>query len=160
GKLLAFTSKRSKPDPDFTYNSDIWVVAADSRDRGAHLTQVTTNPAPDTTPAWSPDGKWLTYVTQLDPKLFDYATKHIAVSPAAGGEAKVLTLAFDRVGITPRFSPDGKFIYFIADDDGTQNVCRVSVTGGEVPRPVGGRLMVDDYALAPTGDLVALVATI
>src|SRR6266404_3517273 len=162
GKLLAFTSNRSKPDPDFTYNSDIWVVAADNvaRSGGTHPMQVTTNPGADTTPAWSPDGKWLTYVTQLDPKLFDYATKHIAVSPAAGGEAKVLTLALDRVSITPRFSPDGKSIYFIADDDGTQNICRVSVNGGEVSRPVGGRLMVNDYSLAPTGDLVAQIATI
>src|SRR6266404_5114958 len=162
GKLLAFTSNRSKPDPDFTYNSDIWVVAADNvaRSGGTHPMQVTTNPGADTTPAWSPDGKWLTYVTQLDPKLFDYATKHIAISPATGGEAKVLTLAFDRVSITPRFSPDGKSIYFIADDDGTQNICRVSVNGGEVSRPVGGRLMVNDYSLAPTGDLVAQIATI
>ncbi len=169
GKLLAFTSNRSKPDPDLTYNSDIWVVAADNvarsadaspSDKGAHLTQVTTNSGSDATPAWSPDGKWLTYVTQLDPKLFDYSTKHIAVSPAAGGEAKVLTLALDRVSITPRFSSDGKFIYFIADDDGTQNVCRISVTGGEIARPVAGRLMVNDYSLAPTGDLVAQIATI
>src|SRR6266850_2086364 len=178
GKLLAFTSNRSKPDPDLTYNSDIWVVAADNvarsagaspvarsagaspNDKGAHLTQVTTNPGADTTPAWSPDGKWLTYVTQLDPKLFDYATKHIAISPATGGEAKVLTLAFDRVSITPRFSPGGKFIYFIADDDGAQNVCRVPVSGGEITRPVSGRLMVNDYSLAPTGDLVAQIATI
>src|SRR6266850_1670020 len=178
GKFLAFTSNRSKPDPDFTYNSDIWVVAADivarsagaspvarsagapPNDKGAHLTQVTTHPDADTTPAWSPDGKWLTYVTQLDPKLFDYATKHIAISPATGGEAKVLTLAFDRVSITPRFSPGGKFIYFIADDDGAQNVCRVPVSGGEITRPVSGRLMVNDYSLAPTGDLVAQIATI
>src|SRR5882672_4502882 len=162
GKLLAFTSNRSKPDPDLTYNSDIWVVAADNvaRSGGAHPTQVTTNPGADTTPAWSPDGKWLTYVTQLDPKLFDYATKHIAVSPAAGGEAKVLTLALDRVSITPRFSPDGKSIYFIADDDGTQNLCRVPAAGGEITRPVAGRLMVNDYSLAPTGDLVAQIATI
>jgi dipeptidyl aminopeptidase/acylaminoacyl peptidase len=160
GKLLAFASNRSKPDPDLSYDSNIWVVAADNSDKGTHPTQVTTNPGADTTPAWSPDGKWLTYVTQLDPKLFDYATKHIAVSPAAGGEARVLTLAFDRVSITPRFSPDGKFIYFIADDDGTQNVCRVPVTGGEITRPIGGRLMVNDYALAKTGDLVAQIATI
>jgi dipeptidyl aminopeptidase/acylaminoacyl peptidase len=160
GKLLAFASNRSKPDPDLSYDSNIWVVAADNSDIGAHLTQVTTNPGADTTPSWSPDGKWLTYVTQLDPKLFDYATKHMAVSPAAGGKARVLTLAFDRVSITPRFSPDGKFIYFIADDDGTQNVCRVPVTGGEITRPVGGRLMVNDYALAKTGDLVAQIATI
>jgi len=169
GKLLAFTSNRSKPDPDLTYNSDIWVVAADNvarsagaspNDKGAYLTQVTTNPGADTTPAWSPDGKWLTYVTQLDPKLFDYATKHIAISPAVGGGAKVLTLTLDRVSITPRFSPDGKSIYFIADDNGTQNVCRVLVTSGEIARPVPGRLMVNDYSLAPTGDLVAQIATI
>ena len=160
GKLIAFTSNRSKPDPDLTYNSDIWVVASNNSDKGAHPTQVTTNPGADTTPAWSTDGKWLTYVTQLDPKLFDYATKHIAISPAAGGEAKILTHALDRVSITPRFSPDGKSIYFIADDDGTQNICRVPVIGGEITRPVSGRLMVNDYSLAPTGDLVAQIATI
>src|SRR5204863_8432179 len=72
GKLLAFASNRSTPDPDRTYNSDIWVVAADDSDKGAHLTQVTTNPGEDTEPSWSPDGKWITYLTKLDPKLFQY----------------------------------------------------------------------------------------
>jgi dipeptidyl aminopeptidase/acylaminoacyl peptidase len=159
-KSIAFTSNRSNPDPDATYDSNIWVVASDNTDKGAHLTQVTTNPGSDTTPAWSPDGKWLAYVTQLDPHLFDYATKHLAISPAAGGPAKVLTLYFDRMVSVPRFSPDGKFVYFIADDDGTQNLCRIPVTGGEITRPVGGRLMVNDYSLAKTGDIVAQVATI
>jgi len=160
GKLLAFTSNRSTPDPDATYDENIWVVAADNADKGAHLTQVTTNPGADGSPAWSPDGKWITYVTQLDPHLFDYATKHLAVSPATGGEAKVLTLALDRMVTVPRFSPDGKFIYFIADDDGTQNICRIPAVGGEITRPIAGRLMVNDYSLAKTGDLVAQIATI
>ena len=160
GKFLAFTSNRSNPDPDATYDSNIWVVAANSSDKGAILTQVTTNPGADGSPAWSPDGKWIAYVTQLEPRLFDYATKHLAVSPAAGGEAHVLTLALDRMVSVPRFSPDGKFIYFIDDDDGTQNLCRIAVTGGEITRPIAGRLMVNDYSLAKTGDLVAQVATI
>jgi dipeptidyl aminopeptidase/acylaminoacyl peptidase len=160
GKLLAFTSKRSTPDPDANYNSDIWTVAADNTDKGAHLTQVTTNPGADTTPAWSPDGKWITYVSQVDPRLFDYATKHLAVSPVAGGEAEILTLAFDRMVSAPRFSPDGESIYFIADDDGTQNLCRIQASGGEITRPVGGRVMVNNYSLAKTGDIVAQVATI
>jgi dipeptidyl aminopeptidase/acylaminoacyl peptidase len=160
GKSLAFTSNRSMPDPDLNYNSDIWVVASGNTDKGAHLTHVTTSLGTESAPAWSPDGKWLTYITQLDPNLFDYATKHIAVSPATGGEARVLTLSLDRVSIAPRFSPDGQFIYFITDDDGTQNICRVPVTGGEITRPVAGRLMVDDYSLAKTGDLVAQIATI
>jgi dipeptidyl aminopeptidase/acylaminoacyl peptidase len=160
GKFLAFSSNRSKPDPDATYNKDIWTVAADNTDRGAHPTRVTTSPREDSSPNWSPDGKWITYLTRLDPKLFQYATEHVAVSPAEGGEAKVLTLSFDRMSSVPRFSPDGKFIYFIADDDGTQNLCRIPAVGGEITRPVAGRLMVNDYALAKTGDIVAQVATL
>ena len=160
GKWLAFSSNRSVPDPDATYDQNIWVVPASNSDKGAHPTQVTTNPGADGSPAWSPDGEWIAYVTQMDPHLFDYATRHLAVAPATGGEAKLITLALDRMVTVPRFSPDGKFIYFIADDDGTQNLCRVPATGGEIARPVGGRLMVNDYSLAKTGDIVAQIATL
>jgi len=159
GRLLAFVSNRSTPDPDRTYDSNIWVVAADNRDKGAHLTQVTTNPGTDVTPAWSPDGNWIVYITQLDPKLFEYATRHVAVSPAKGGEARVLTRTFDRQSSDPRFSPDGKSIYFIADDDGTQNLCRVPVAGGEITRAIPGRLMVYAFSVAKAGALVAQVST-
>jgi dipeptidyl aminopeptidase/acylaminoacyl peptidase len=87
GKRIAFTSNRSQPDPDRTYNTDIWVVPADSKDKGAHPTQVTTNPGEDHQAAWSPDGKWIAYSSQLEPKLFEYSTKHIAVVPGEGGKA-------------------------------------------------------------------------
>jgi dipeptidyl aminopeptidase/acylaminoacyl peptidase len=160
GKLLAFSSNRSTPDPDRSYNSDIWVVSADNTDKGEHLTQVTTNPGEDRSPAWSPDGKWIAYVTQLEPKLFQYATRHLAIAPASGGEAKVLTLAFDRNVSEPRFSPDGKLVYFIADDDGTQNLCRIALTGGEITRPIGGRLMLYSYSLAKTGEIAARIVTL
>ncbi len=158
-KLLAFSSNRSTPDPDRTYNSDIWVVAADNTDKGAHLTQVTTNPGSDQSPTWSPDGKWIAYVTQLDPHLYDYATHHLAIAPASGGEAKVLTQAFDRHVSVPRFSSDGKFIYFIADDDGTQNLCRIPAEGGQITRPIGGRLILYDYSLAKSGAIAARILT-
>jgi dipeptidyl aminopeptidase/acylaminoacyl peptidase len=159
GKLLAFRSNRSTPDPDRTYDTNIWVVAADNTDKGGHLTQVTTNPGSDGAPAWSPDGKRITYVTQLDPKLFQYATHHIAVSPAAGGQAKVLTLAFDRMSRSPHFSPDGQFIYFIADDDGSQNLCRIPATGGEIARPISGRVVISSYSIAKSGELAAQITT-
>jgi len=160
GKSLAFTSNRSSPDPDRNYNSDIWVVAADNTDKGAHLTQVTTNPGPDRSPAWSPDGKWIAFVTQTDVKAMIYATHHLALVPSTGGEAKVLTLAFDRSVRRPRFSADGRAIYFIADDDGTQNLCRISVTGGEIARPIGGRLSVDSYSLGKDGAIAAQISSL
>src|SRR5216684_8288565 len=113
GKSLAFTSNRSTPDPDRNYNTDIWVVASDNvarsagaspDDKGAHLAKITTNPGSDRQAAWSPDGKWIAYVTQTDVKAMIYATHHLAIAPSSGGEAKVLTLAFDRSVRRPRFS--------------------------------------------------------
>jgi dipeptidyl aminopeptidase/acylaminoacyl peptidase len=156
-KSLAFTSNRSTPDPDRNYNSDIWVVAADNTDKGAHLTQVTTNLGADRSPTWSPDGKWIAFVTQTDVKAMIYATHHLAIAPSSGGAAKVLTVAFDRSVRRPRFSADGTAIYFIADDDGTQNLCRIAVTGGEVARPIGGRLSVNSYSLGKEGAIAAQI---
>jgi len=155
--LVAFASNRSKPDPDRTYNTDIWVVAANNTDKGAQLTQVTTNPGDDDVPSWSPDGKLITYITQLDPRLFQYATHHVAVSPALGGTARVLTQSFDRNATEPRFAPDGSSIYFIADDDGTQILGRVPVNGGQVTRAVAGRFMLYAYSLARNGDVAAQI---
>jgi dipeptidyl aminopeptidase/acylaminoacyl peptidase len=160
GKQLAFVSNRSTPDPDATYNTDIWVVSADNADRGAHLTQVTKNPGEDREPAWSPDGKWIAYSTRLDPAVFEYGTKHLAIVPATGGEPKVLTQSFDRMVVDPHFVPDGKAIYFVADDDGTLNLCSVPSAGGDVTRPIGGRLVVNGYSINKNGDVAAQVATI
>lgn len=159
GKLLAFTSNRSTPDPDRTYNSDIWVVAADNTNKGARLTQVTTNSGEDSEPSWSPDGKWITYLTKLDPKLFQYGTLNVAISPASGGPPKVLTQSFDRMSRRPRFSPDGRYIYFTADDDGKVNLCRIPMAGGEITRPLSGRVVVWQYSIAKSGELAAQVAS-
>jgi dipeptidyl aminopeptidase/acylaminoacyl peptidase len=159
GKLIAFSSNHSKPDPDATYNKDIWTVAADNTDKGAHPTQVTNNPGEDSSPAWSPDGKWIAYSTQLDPKLFQYSTKHVAVAPASGGEPKVLTLALDRMSTEPRFAPDGKSIYFIADDDGTQILSQVNLADGKITRPVSGRFILYSYSIAKSGEIAAQIST-
>jgi dipeptidyl aminopeptidase/acylaminoacyl peptidase len=102
-------------------------------------------------------GKLIAYTTQLGPRLFEYATHHIAVSPAAGGPARVLTQSFDRNATQPRFSPDGSSVYFIADDDGTQVLARVPATGGQVTRAISGRFMLYAYSLAKNGDLAAQI---
>jgi dipeptidyl aminopeptidase/acylaminoacyl peptidase len=156
-RLIAFASNRSKPDSDRTYNTDIWVVAANNTDKGAQLTQVTTNPGDDSAPAWSPDGKLIAYTTQLDPQLFQYATHHVAVSPASGGSARVLTQSFDRNASAPRFSPDGASIYFIADDGGTQILARVPAAGGEVTRAITGRFILYANSLAKNGDIATQI---
>jgi dipeptidyl aminopeptidase/acylaminoacyl peptidase len=157
-RQLAFASNRSS-DPDRNYDNNIWTVAADNTDKGVHLTQVTTNPGEDHQPVWSADGKWIAYVTQTEPKLMEYATKHLGLSPAAGGEAKILTRAFDRGVSDIRFASDSQSLFFIADDDGTQTLARIPVAGGEVTRPIGGRRMVYAYSLAKSGEVAAQITT-
>lgn len=170
GRSIAFSSNRSRPDPDATYDVNIWVVSADNQEQGAHLTQITSSPGADTAPSWSPDGKWITYLTQLDPHLFDYATRHVAVSPSAGGSAKVLTLTLDRNADQPRFSADGK-IFFIADDDGALRLYAVDPTTGASTfgdgqhggrPPIGGRLTVKGYSIGngSTGNIAAQISTL
>ncbi len=158
GKLLAFSSNRSK-EPDTNYESNIWVVTADNTDKGVSLRQVTTNSGDDHQPAWSPDGKTVAYSTILQPKLFQYATKHIAITPSSGGETKVLTKSFDRMAIKPVFASDSSSIYFLADDDGTQIVARVNLATGAVDRPIGGRVMIQDFSISRDGVFAASVST-
>jgi dipeptidyl aminopeptidase/acylaminoacyl peptidase len=158
GTKIAFSSNRTKPDPDMNFNIDIWVVDAGNADRGKNLVQVTTNEGPEGSPQWSPDGKWIAYTSQLEPKLFDYSTFQIGISPAGGGEARILTRKLDRNSTLPRFSADGKWIYFIADDDGTQNLLRVPAAGGAIERPIGGRKMVQAYSLGRDGSVAATIS--
>jgi dipeptidyl aminopeptidase/acylaminoacyl peptidase len=171
GKFLAFTSNRSTPDADATYDTNIWVVASNNSDNGTHLTQITTNRGTDGSAAWSPDGKWIAYVTQLDPHLFDYGTKHLAIAPATGGEAKVLTLALDRMVSAPHFSGGGEFISFLADNDGAQilymadpggrGIMRLDTPRYLSPLPESVLRTVNDYSVGngSTRIAIAQVAT-
>jgi dipeptidyl aminopeptidase/acylaminoacyl peptidase len=158
GKSIAFTSNRSA-DPDSNFNSDIWVVSVDGDDAAKALRQITTSPAEDLMPAWSPDGKTIAFVTQIDPKLFWYATYHLAVVAASGGEPRVLTKNLDREVSAPRFSPDGRWIYFIAEDEGTQNLLRVAPSGSEITRPIAGRRKVEFYSISHDGTLAATLSS-
>jgi Tol biopolymer transport system component len=74
----------------------------------------------------SPDGRWI---------VFDLLG-HIYRVPAAGGEAQVLTQESGiAVNYHPRVSPDGRFIAFISDRRGQENLW-VMEADGSSPRPV------------------------
>jgi dipeptidyl aminopeptidase/acylaminoacyl peptidase len=157
GKSIAFSSNRTA-EPDRNFDTAVWIVDADNKDQGKSLLEVAMSPGEHPAPAWSPDGKSIAFVTQIDRKLFWYATYHLAIVPASGGEAKILTKALDRGVSAPHFSPDGRWIYFIADDEGTQNLLRVAPAGGEITRPIGGRRKVEWYSISGDGTVVATIS--
>jgi len=157
GRSLAFVSNRSE-NPDSNFNTNVWVVPADNGDRGKNLLRVAPDAGTDDFPTWSPDGKWIIFASQIVPSLLERATYHLAIAPATGGEAKLLTLALDRNVTAPHFSRDGKWIYFLAEDDGAQNLLCIPIGGGEITRPIAGRKKVDSFSISDDGTIAATVS--
>ncbi len=156
GTRIAFTANRTE-DPDANYNTDIWVVKADNEDKGQELLQITTNPGPDASPAWSPDGMTIAHTSTTDTKAMLYATNHLAVI-SEGGEADVLTAELDRMVFRPRFSPDGKWILFNLENSGEQSLARVPAAGGAVEQVIGGQRSVSSFTPEVNGMTAALIS--
>ena len=158
GTRIAFVSNRSLPDPDRSEDTNIYVVDAKP---GAEPRQLTTFPGPDSgRPAWSPDGQWIAYLQGDEPRLSAYQLEKLAVVPAAGGAARVLTQALDRPVYGPLvWAPDGKALTFLVADDRAAYVGRTTVAGGAVERLTTGRRTVSAMSPGTDGALAVLSGT-
>lgn len=156
GREVAFVTNRT-PDADLSLVRDLW--AADTQ-TGA-LRQITRNAGPCTSPAVSPDGRWIAYVSH-DFHAGPATNAGAWVVPAEGGDAGNLTAGFDRsVGNsvwsdtriallfpTIEWIDDGKAIVFYATDGGRTHLYRVDVASRRVQQLTDGPEVVADLAAA------------
>ena len=157
GRQVAFTSNRTD-EPDGNRNTDIWIVAGDNTDRGQAVRRLTTNPGSDESPVWSPDGRTIAYITVIDVPAMWYATQFLAVIPAAGGTPALPTKTLDRNVSSPRYSPDGREIFFLLEDSGESHLARIPAGGGAVSRVVGGFRSASAFDVAPDGRIAVRIA--
>ncbi len=157
GNLIAFVSNRTE-EPDLSDNTDIWVVSADNPDAGATLLQVTENPGADGSPAWSPDGNFIAHTSVTEPEIIWYAIDNLAMSPAAGGPARVLTERLDRNVSSPRFSPDGDEVLFVLEDSGERHLASIDTSGESFSRIIEGPLSLRGYSVSDNGQIASLVS--
>lgn len=149
---IAFTSNRTS-EPDGNENSDIWVVSAEGDAPVRDPRRITSNEGSDGSPAWSNDGKQIAYVTVTEPDLIWYATNHLAVASAAGGNERVLTAALDRNVSSPTFAPDDQSILFVLEDSAEQHLARFNMSTGSIDRPIEGHLSVGGFSQHVSGDI-------
>ncbi len=149
GKSIAFASNRSE-NPDLSYDSNIWIVSTDTSDKGKVLKQVTTNPLSDSSPAWSPDGKTIAYITNINAEAVPFATDHLAVISSSGGPAIILSEEIDRNISKPKFSKDGKTILFVLEDSGERQLASIATNGRSFKRLLKDRLTLRDYTIGNT----------
>ena len=145
GTRIAFTSNRTE-EPDGNSNSDIWIVDATRGEQSGGLVQVTTNPGPDHSPAWSPDGRYLTYITVVEPGKIWYANEYVAISEAvAGSESRILTKELDQHAYKPMFDKNGNSVTFIYFEQGERKLGSVDLATNERSVLIEGQLTVMDY---------------
>jgi Tol biopolymer transport system component/C-terminal processing protease CtpA/Prc len=141
-----FTEPALSPDGAeiaFVSGGDIWTVPA----RGGEARLLVSNPANESAPRYSPDGRYLAFTSTRTGNGDVYRLT------LANGELKRLTFD-DSNELTNGWSPDSKWIYFSSsarDISGMEDIYRVSVAGG-TPMLVSADRYLTEYFAAPSPD--------
>lgn len=153
GKSILISSNR-RPDSDYE-PQDSEIFRVDLND-GA-LQSLTDRRGPDRSPAASPDGKHIAYVG-FDDQHLGYQATQLYVMDSDGSHAHSLTAALDRDAAAPKWSGDGKQVFFQYADHGDTKVAAVDLAGkmrvlaehlggSDVARPYAG----GSFSVAPNG---------
>jgi dipeptidyl aminopeptidase/acylaminoacyl peptidase len=128
GQEICYTSNHDKVEATST-NNDLWIVSVNggAAGSGSVLAKNITadNPASDSTPLYSPDGKYIAYRAQQRPG-YESDRFRLMLYDRKTGEKKNLTESFDKWVGTYVWAPDSSRLYFVAEDKGTSPVHSIS----------------------------------
>lgn len=108
--VYQITRSRSEKEAPGAEINELWMTPVE----GGEPRQFTTNEKGDRLARWSPDGKWLAFLSQRGGSLL----YQVYVIPVTGGEARQLTNAEESVRAL-NWSPDGARIAFTTTDPKT-----------------------------------------
>ncbi|HTZ83442.1 MAG TPA: S9 family peptidase [Candidatus Acidoferrales bacterium] len=158
GKELCYASNHDK-NPAASTNNDLWTVpltygADDSSEQILTSTKDITadNPASDTSPLYSPNGRYIAYRAQQRPG-YESDRFRLMLYDRKTGEKKNLTESLDQWVGTFTWSPFSTRIFFGTADNGTAIVSSVLVPSGErLQLPLLTLATTDDFAVPPNGE--------
>ncbi|MFY9561382.1 MAG: S9 family peptidase [Terriglobales bacterium] len=129
GQEICYTSNHDKVEATST-NNDLWIVPVN----GGPAKNITSdNPASDSTPLYSPDGKYIAYRAQQRPG-YESDRFRLMLYDRKTGEKKNLTESFDGWVGTFIWAPDSKRIFLAAENAGESPIWWVDKDGNSAER--------------------------
>jgi dipeptidyl aminopeptidase/acylaminoacyl peptidase len=141
------------PKADDGSRSDIWIVAADSG--AAAPRKLAAGPGPDNSPAWSPDGTQIAYMTRAEAGAI--GSQRMVVVAAAGGAVRTLVEPRTYTMNGARWSSDGRTLHFTASTGTTTTVFAVSSAGGDARAIAGGDAVISGATVSASGTTLVAV---
>jgi dipeptidyl aminopeptidase/acylaminoacyl peptidase len=158
GKLVAFVKRVAGREDAWRTGTDVFLVAVDGRSQAVDLTAE--NPAYDSSPTFSPDGKSLA-LRMMKRAGFEGDRERIGIIDVASRKLRVVTEGWDRSAGSIAWSADARTIFTEADNVGNHSVFAIDVASGAArlvadkgtngsPQPAGERVVfVRDTMKAP-----------
>jgi dipeptidyl aminopeptidase/acylaminoacyl peptidase len=137
-------------------NSDLFVISISGGQGPAR--KITSNPGADSSPLYSPDGRWLAWRMQSRPG-YESDRWRLVVMDRATGRFTVVTDTVDRWVTGFTWSPDSSKIFFTTEDRGRQHIQFISVSGGEIRVAASGDSHLDEMQFAPDGKTMIYTAS-
>lgn len=160
GDEIAFASNR-EADPDRLFNDDLFAL----RLSDGEVRRLTDTRGPEYAPAWSPDGGRIAFLGTKRPLTSSETTmedEHVTVMDASGQNRIEVGAAIDNRQGAPRWSADGRWLYFTVQERGDHRLYRLPAAGGPpsplVPAP-GQHGWVGSWSLARDGSLAFALTT-
>jgi len=139
--------------PDL-FNSDLRIVDIGSgRER-----DLVARPGPDTSPAWSPDGDRIAFVS-TNRRMEWIANWSICLVSAEGGEVRNLTPRFDEFITRCTWSADGGRLFFQANRDVTTQLFALEVESGRIAAVSSGRRVYGGFSFSRDSRTAAFTAS-
>lgn len=149
GQEICYTSNHAKNEAAST-NNDLWIVPI----AGGLAKNITAdNPASDSTPLYSPDGRYIAYRAQQRPG-YESDRFRLMLYDRKTGEKKNLTEGFDHSVETVIWTPDSKTIAFSAEHKGHSLIYALDAANSKTSRRTLVAGFNDDLAVTPDGKMV------
>jgi len=129
GKGIVFTARDVGKEEAWSTDFDLYYVPVDGSAAPRCLTEA--NQAWDTTPAFSPDGKTLAYLSMARPR-YEADRFRVALKPWPEGEGRVLTEAWDYSVASFSWTLDGTKILTTAPNKGQTSLFAIDAATGKV----------------------------